>query len=62
MIPSLALRAITLRRNRVMVCNYELCIHLLDIIEKQRDLITKLVNENFEQNAIINELMREKIE
>lgn len=45
-----------------MVCNYELCIHLLDIIEKQRDLITKLVNENFEQSAFIDELMKEKNE
>ena len=43
-------------------CSHELCSHLLEIIEKQGELITKLVNENFEQNAIINELMREKIE
>ncbi len=49
-------------RDLTLECNYELCIHLLEIIEKQGELIAKLVNENFEQSAFIDELMKEKIE
>ena len=37
-------------------------LELLEIIERQNELIVKLVNENFEQNAIIDDLIREKIE
>jgi len=35
---------------------------LLEIIEAQNALIAKLVNENFEQKAFINELMRDHVE
>ena len=42
--------------------NLKCCAELLEIIEKQNALIAKLVNENFEQSAFIDELMKEKIE
>ena len=34
-------------RDLNLECSHELCSHLLEIIEKQGELITKLVNENF---------------
>lgn len=40
------------------ICNLSICEHLLEIIEKQNNLIAKLVNENFEQENLINELMK----
>ena len=38
------------------------CLELLEIIDRQNTLIAKLVNENFEQSAFIDEIMKEKIE
>ena len=42
-----------------MECKLEVCARLLEIIENQNDLIAKLVNENFEQSAFIEELMKD---
>lgn len=45
-----------------MKCSIELCSELLKIIETQNALIAKLANENYEQEAFINELMRDHVE
>ena len=45
-----------------MKCNLEICAWLLEITESQNALIAKLVNENFEQSAFIDELMKDHVE
>jgi hypothetical protein len=50
------------KRIAVLKCNLEICARLLEIIENQNALIAKLVNENFEQSAFIDELMKDNIE
>jgi len=42
--------------------NIKTCMDLLEIIDKQNDIIAKLVNENMEQENMINTLMQERIE
>lgn len=42
--------------------NLKTALELLEIIDKQNALIAELANENCEQSAIIDELMKEKIE
>lgn len=37
----------------------EICTELLEIINKQEEIIAKLVNENLEQENMINELMQD---
>jgi len=39
--------------------NLKTALELLDIIDRQNTLITELVNENFEQENMINELMKD---
>jgi hypothetical protein len=43
-------------------CSLRTYEQLLEIIDKQNELIAKLVNETFEQESFISELMREKTE
>jgi hypothetical protein len=47
-------------------CNLRVCVHLLELIEKQEEIIEKqnktiaeLVNENYEQENMIKVLMRD---
>ena len=42
--------------------NLKTALELLDIIDRQNELIAQLVNENFEQEAIIEALMQESIQ
>jgi len=42
--------------------NIKTCMELLEIIDRQNELIMKLVNENLEQENIIKELMEERTE
>lgn len=37
-------------------------LELLEIIERQNELVAKLISENFEQENIINALMQEQSE
>jgi hypothetical protein len=39
--------------------NLKTALELLDIIDRQNTLIAELVNENFEQENMINELMKD---
>jgi len=42
--------------------NLKTALELLDIIDRQNELIAQLVNENFEQEAIIETLMQESLQ
>lgn len=42
-----------------MQSKIKVCEELLEIINKQEEVIAKLVNENLEQENMINELMRD---
>ena len=41
--------------------NLKTALELLDIIDRQNELIAQLVNENFEQENLINVLMKDYI-
>ncbi|MGB4018957.1 MAG: hypothetical protein WBK78_05615 [Syntrophomonadaceae bacterium] len=41
--------------------NLKTALELLDIIDRQNELIAQLVNENFEQENLIDVLMKEYI-
>ena len=41
--------------------NLKTALELLDIIDRQNTLIAQLVNENFEQENLINVLMKDYI-
>lgn len=42
--------------------NLKTALELLDIIDRQNELIAQLVNENFEQEAIIETLMQDHLQ
>ncbi len=49
-------------------CNFRVCEHLLELIEKQEEVIEKqnkmiaeLINKNYEQENLIEVLMREEV-
>ena len=42
--------------------NLKTVLELLEIIDRQNTLITKLANENFEQENFIRELMKDRVE